>query len=150
MPLPACDAQGDLPVGVHQATLDEVRTRFGHSTPQLQLVTAQLVRIYELARATGKLLRFVIFGSYVTAKPAPNDIDIILLMRDDFAVAECDEHTQPLFDHLRAQQIFGASVFSVRASTALLATVDEFISYWQIKRDQSKRGIIDVRLEEAQ
>jgi len=55
-----------------------------------------------------------------------------------------------LFDHLRAQQIFGASVFSIRPSTALLATVDEFISYWQIKRDQSKRGIVDVRLEEAQ
>jgi hypothetical protein len=34
-------------------------------TPQRQLGTTQLVRIYELARATGKLLRFVIFGSYV-------------------------------------------------------------------------------------
>jgi hypothetical protein len=79
-----------------------------------------------------------------------NDIDIILVMRDDFEVAECDEQTQPLFDHLRAQQLFGASVFSVRPSTALLATVDEFISYWQIKRDQSKRGIIEVRLEEAE
>jgi hypothetical protein len=48
------------------------------------------------------------------------------------------------------QQLFGASVFSVRPSTALLATVDAFISYWQIKRDQSKRGIIEVRLEEAE
>ena len=70
-------------------------------------------------------------------------------MLDDFEVAECDEQTQPLFDHLRAQQLFGASVFSVRPSTVLLATIDEFISYWQIKRDQSKRGIIEVRLEEA-
>jgi hypothetical protein len=49
MPLPAFDEQGDLPVGVHQATLDEVLTRFGHDTSQRQLVTAQLVRIYELA-----------------------------------------------------------------------------------------------------
>jgi len=55
MPLPEFDEQGDLPIGVHQATLDEVLTRFGHGTPQRQLVTAQLVRIYELARATGKL-----------------------------------------------------------------------------------------------
>src|SRR5712691_11793997 len=150
MPLPEFDEQGDLPVGVHQATFDEVLTRFGYGTPQRQLVTAQLVRIYELVRATGKLRRFVIFGSYVTAKPAPHDIDIILVMRDDFEVAECDAQTQPLFDHLRAQQIFGASVFSVRPSTALLATVDEFISSWQIKLEQSKRGIIEVRLEEAE
>jgi hypothetical protein len=150
MSLPEFNEQGDLPVGVHHATLDEVLTLFGHGTPQRQVVTAQLVRIYELARATGKLLRFVIFGSYVTVKPAPNDIDIILVMRDDFEVAECDAQTQPLFDHLRAQQIFGASVFSVRPSTVLLATIDEFISYWQIKRDQTQRGIIEVRVEEAQ
>jgi hypothetical protein len=149
MSLPEFNEQGDLPVGVHHATLDEVLTRFGHGTPQRQAVTAQLVRIYKLARATGKLLRFVIFGSYVTVKPAPNDIDIILVMRDDFAVAECDEQTQPLFDHLHAQQNFGASVFSVRPSTVLLATVDEFISYWQIKRDQTQRGIIEVSVEEA-
>jgi hypothetical protein len=93
MPLPESDEQGDLPVGVHQAMLAEVLTRFGHGTPQRQAVTAQLVRIYELARATDKLLRFVIFGSYVTAKPAPNDIDILLVMRDDFAVTECDVQT---------------------------------------------------------
>jgi hypothetical protein len=41
-------------------------------------------------------------------------------------------------------------VFSVRPSTALVALVDEFISYWQIKRDQSKRSIIEVKLEEAE
>src|SRR5262249_43265060 len=149
MPLPEFDEPGDLPIGVHRATLDEVLTRFGHGTPQRQRVTAQLEHIYALARATGKLLRFVIFGSYVTTKPAPNDIDIILVMRDDFAVAECDEATQPLFDHLRAQQLFGASVFSVRPSTTLLATVDEFISYWQIKHDQNKRGIVEIIPEEA-
>ena len=87
------------------------------------------MHIYELARATGKLLRFVIFGSYVTEKLAPNDVDIILVMTDNFEVAECDEQTQLLFDHLRAQQVFGASVFSIRPSTALLVSVDEFIAY---------------------
>ena len=84
MPLPAFDSRGDLPVGVHQATLAEVIERFGHGTPQREIVTARLIRIYELARRTGKLLRFVIFGSYVTTKPEPNDVDIILVMADDF------------------------------------------------------------------
>ena len=84
MPLPEFDHYGDLPVGVHQASLDEVIARFGYGTPQRQLVTTRLVRIYDLARGNGKLERFVIFGSYVTAKPNPNDVDIILIMRDDF------------------------------------------------------------------
>jgi hypothetical protein len=84
MPLPTFDNRGDLPVGVHQATLGEVVERFGHGTPQRELVTNRLVHIYELAQRTGKLLRFVIFGSYVTDKLEPNDIDILLVMTDDF------------------------------------------------------------------
>lgn len=149
MSLPAFDSRGDLPVGVHPATLAEVIARFGYGTPQREFVTARLMRVYELARATGKLLRFVIFGSYVTDKPAPNDVDIILVMTDNFDVSECDEQTEPLFDHLRAQQVFGASVFSVRPSTALLVSVDEFIAYWQIKRDQSQHGIVELVSEET-
>ena len=148
MSIPAFDSRGDLPVGVHPALLTEVIARFGSSTPQRELVTAILVHIYELARATGKLLRFVIFGSYVTNKPEPNDVDIILVMTDNFDVAECEERTQLLFDHLRAQEVFGASVFSIRPSTAFLVSVDEFIAYWQIKRDQTQHGIVEVISEE--
>jgi predicted nucleotidyltransferase len=95
------------------------------------------------------LLRFVIFGSYVTDKPEPNDIDILLVITDDFDVPTCDEQTQPLFDYLRAQEIFGASVFSIRPSTAFRVSVDEFITDWQIKRDQSRHGIVEVTLEQT-
>ena len=144
MPLPPFDERGDLPVGVHCVTLDEVLARFGQGTPQRQLVTQRLLRIWELALGTGKLLRFVIFGSYITAKLAPNDVDVMLVMSDDFDVADCNAASQPLFDHLRAHDLFGASVFSVRPSTALLSTVDEFIAHWQIKRDQTYRGIVEV------
>lgn len=144
MPLPQFDINGDLPEGVYRASLDEVLARFGHGTLQRELVTTRLVRVYDHAQATGKLLRFVIFGSYVTAKPDPNDVDIILVMTDDFDVGEYNEQTRHLFDHLRAQQIFGASVFSVRPSTVLLETVDEFIAYWQIKRDKGRHGIVEL------
>ena len=67
MPLPTFDSSGDLPEGVYKAALEEVVARFGHGTSQRQLVTARLRRIYELVRATGKLQRFIIFGSYITA-----------------------------------------------------------------------------------
>ena len=150
MPLPKFNSLGDLPEGVYRATFDEMLARFGQGSLQRQLVTARLGRIYEIAQRTGNLERFVIFGSYVTAKPDPNDVDIILVVRDDFDVAECDEQTRTLFEHLRAQDIFGASVFAVRPSTVLLESVDEFISYWQIKRDKTLRGIVEVILEEWQ
>ncbi len=144
MPLPEFDINGDLPVGVHLASFAEVLARFGQSTPQRELVTTRLRRVYELASGTGKLERFIIFGSYVTAKPDPNDVDIIMIMRDDFRQIECSVEAEPLFDHLRAQQEFGASVFAIRASQILLETVDSFIAHWQIKRDRSRRGIVEV------
>ena len=125
MPLPELDRYDDLPVGVHQASLDEVIARFGHGTPQRQLVTTRLLRICDLARGSGKLERFVIFGSYVTAKPNPNDVDIILIMRDDFRERECDEETAPVFHHLRAQAELGASVFWTAPCGVLLETVDQ-------------------------
>jgi hypothetical protein len=48
MPPPNFDRLGELPAGVHQATMDEVITRFGSATPQRQAVTARLLRIYNL------------------------------------------------------------------------------------------------------
>ena len=147
MPFPEFDSYGDLPAGVHQASLDEVLSRFGQNTPQRLLVSRRLLRIYELARGTGKLARFIIFGSYVTAKPDPNDIDIILVMRDDFLMRECAEEAVPLFHHLRAQAELGASIFWTVPRGVLLETIDQFIEHWQIKRDHSRRGIVEVTLE---
>lgn len=128
MTIPEFNAQGDLPLGVHLATIDEVYERFGAITPQRQLVTKRLQRIYELAHRTGKVERFVIYGSYVTAKLAPNDVDIFLVMRDDFREDDYTEEALPVFDHMRSHNELGASIFWIRAGAVLLESVDEFIA----------------------
>ena len=150
MPLPDFNSLGDLPEGVHRTTFDEVLARFSKDTLQRQLVTARLGRVYDLARKTGKLERFVIFGSYITAKPDPNDVDIILVMRDDFHDEDQTDETSPVFNHLRAQGELGASVFWTRADTILLGTVDQFVAHWQVKRDHTRRGIVEVILEDSE
>jgi hypothetical protein len=147
MPLPKLDSHGDLPIGVHQASLDEVISRFGYGTAQRRLVTKRLLRIHKLAEGTGKLERFIIFGSYVTAKLNPNDVDIILIMRDDFREDDYTDDVLPVFNHLRAKRELGASVFWTRPAAVLLETVDEFVAYWQVTRDFGRRGIIDLVFE---
>ena len=146
MPLPPLNNEGELPEGVHQATMDEVLTQFGGSTPQRQAITARLRRIYQLASATGKLTRLVIFGSYVTAKPSPNDVDVVLVMADDFQLLACDAETRLLFDHMQAEEEFGASIFWIRPALLILETLETFIAHWQITREGTRRGIIEVRL----
>ncbi|MDI6791732.1 MAG: hypothetical protein QME81_02530 [bacterium] len=92
-----------------------------------------------------ELERFIIFGSYVTTKPDPNDVDIVIVMRNDFQVPACGEETRRLFDHTQATEEFGASIFWIRSSMLFLETLEEFIEHWQIKRDRTRRGIVEVR-----
>jgi len=146
MSLPPLNSEGELPEGVHHATMNEGLTQFGGSTPQRQAVTARLQRIYQLASATGKLTRLVIFGSYVTTKPHPNDVDVILVMADDFRLHAYDAETRRLFDHMGAEEEFGASIFWIRPSLLILETLETFIAHWQITRDGTRRGIVEVRL----
>ncbi len=96
MPLPDFEATGDLPIGVHRANLQEVLERFGAASGPRRVVTGHLVHVYELAQSTKHVQRLIIFGSYVTAKPEPNE------------------------------------------------SPEEFIAAWQLKRDGSKRGIVEV------
>lgn len=144
MALPEFNEHGELPSGVHKATIDEVTTRFGKGSGQRLKVTDHLKHIYQIARATGKLEQLIIFGSYVTAKPEPNDIDVVLIFSDDFDVSTCSEETRLLLDHGRAADVFGASIFWIRPSLLFLETLDEFIAGWQVKRDQTRRGIVEV------
>ncbi len=62
----------------------------------------------------------IIFGSYITAKPDPNDVDVVLVMRDDFELQACDDTTRRLFDHTEATEEFGASIFWLRPSMLFL------------------------------
>lgn len=144
---PGFNSLGDLPEEAHRSTSDEALAQFGQGSIQRQLATARLNRVYELAQKTGKLERFVIFGSYVMAKPDPNDVDNILVMREDFSEQDYSEETLLVFNHLRAQRELGANVFWIRADVVLLKTVDQFIAHWQVKRDLTRRGIVEIILE---
>ena len=140
--LPEFNERGDLPEGVHPATLESILSRFA-GTPRRAVIARRLERIYSLARSTGHLGRFIIFGSFITAKMEPNDVDIFLLMEDSFDVSKVATEARLVFDHTAAQNLLGASVFWIRHAAAL-GGEEATIAHWQIKRDGNKRGIVEV------
>ena len=144
MPLPNFDEAGDLPAGIYRVSLKELLARFGSGSTQREEVTTRLTRVYELATGTGKLQHFIVFGSYITDKPEPNDVDVVLVMRDDFVLAQCEGETKLLFDHQQAAEQLGASIFWTRPSTLFRDTLEEFIAHWQIKRNLDRCGILEV------
>jgi hypothetical protein len=144
MALPEFNSQGDLPEGMYQAPLAEVLARFGGGSLARQRATAILQRVHGLVTATGKLERFVIFGSYRTLKPDPNDVDLVLVMRDDFSLDTCDPETRLLFDHQRAQSQAGASIFWLCPSALQRGSLEDFLAGWGTKRDWTRRGLVEV------
>lgn len=141
--LPDFNDNGDLSPGVHQATLSEVIERFGKGTPQRLIMAQRLNRIYSLALETRHLRRFIIFGSFVTNKPNPGDVDIFLMMEDTFDVSRLSGEAALIFHHINAQNYEGASIFWIRRLAAIEGE-EAAIEHWQLKRDGRKRGIIEV------
>lgn len=65
------------------------------------------------------------------------------VMGDDFDVAALQGESTTLFRHATAQAWLGASVFWVRRRAAL-GGEQAAIEQWQIRRDGSQRGIVEV------
>jgi len=140
---PDFDRSGDLPVGIHQGAFADVIEHFGKGSFQRSILAQRLERIFSLVMETGEVARFIIFGSFVTDKPNPQDLDIFLLMEDTFDVRHVTGEARIFFDHIAAQNYEGASIFWVRRMAALDGE-EAAIEHWQIKRDGKKRGIVEV------
>ncbi len=148
MSLPPFTGVGDLPPGVHRASLRDVLDRFGAGSRQRMAVAERLERVYRLARATGQLARFVVFGSFVTDKVEPHDVDVFLVMDDMFDAGTLSNETALVFDHAAADAHFGASVFWVRRLAAF-GGEQAAVEYWQVKREGGHRGIVEITEEIA-
>ena len=143
MTFPEFNENGDLPVGIYQATLPEVVEQFGTQNLKRRRVSQRLIRIYELAVRTKHLRRFIVVGSCVTEKLHPNDVDIFLLMNDEFDPEKVSGESAIIFSNLAAQEYEGANVFWLR-SFAAIGGERNAVEDWQYKRDETRRGIVEV------
>jgi len=142
--LPALNKSGDLPSGIHPAGWADIEQRFGIGSDTRVRAFATLRHLYELGSRTGALRGFYVFGSFVSSAPQPRDVDVILIMRTDFKLEDCPRESQTLFSHADAQARFGASVFWLREGMLPEAAMNEFLRVWQIRRDGTLRGILEV------
>jgi predicted nucleotidyltransferase len=104
-----------------------------------------LRELLALARSTGYLERVYVWGSFVSAKESPNDVDLLLLVSDDFQLENVAEEAKGLFAHADARVRFHADVFWSRSS------IDErvlalWLDTYQITREFQRRGIVEVEI----
>lgn len=141
--LPLFNERGDLPAGIHPVPLAEIHARLGESETRQPLMR-MLRRLYGLAARTGHLERFLVFGSFVTSKEVPGDLDVALVMAETFRVEEAPRESRALFSHADADALFGASVFWIRRGVLPEREIAALLDFWQTRRDGTKRGIVEV------
>jgi predicted nucleotidyltransferase len=77
---------GVLPEGIHSCTIDEVDRNFGRfqrSDRRIRL-TEKLRALADEARKSGIVAALIVDGSYITGKEEPGDIDLVIVLRQDF------------------------------------------------------------------
>jgi len=82
--IPPLDDCGNLPPGIHPATLAEVEARFGRAS-ELRRVQMESIRwMIDLAVRAG-VERVILNGSFVTDTIEPDDVDCVLLVTSELA-----------------------------------------------------------------
>ena len=79
----------------------------------------------------------------MTAKVEPNDVDIFMIMDDDFKVDVLSDDARILFQHDEADSVLGVSAFWLRQE-AVFGSESDAIEFWQGTRTGVKRGIIEL------
>ena len=145
MSLPALLPNGFLPPGMHAATLHEIIDCLGTATPRRQVLAERLEALLREARATGKLQRAFLWGSFISDAPFPRDLDVFLLMQAGFdrEFADLPSPLREVFAHESARLRFEADIFW---TTEAIGT-EEFmawLSVYQLSREMIPRGIVEV------
>lgn len=142
--LPPFTDSGDLPPGIHPAAWNEIEQRLGAGSASRADAYAKLRYLHQLAARTERLVRFLVFGSFVSTHASPRDVDVVLVMAADFRLEEIPRESLTLFSHPDAQARFGASIFWIREGMLDEGRMQDFLETWQTKRDGSRRGLLEV------
>lgn len=146
MPLPELDADGLLPPGIHAVPFGEVRARFGVGSPARERQGELLGQIVAAAKAYPTIKRVLVWGSFASSKPEPNDLDYSIVVSIDH------DETRLSSEHNRFFVPFDARLF-YGADKSYLVLPDyppdrhagklDFLCHDRFKRP---RGIIEIHL----
>ena len=148
MAIPAFTEHGLLPEGVYNSTLEEAAARFGafQRSDRRPLLWARFVEFVREVRACGLIDAIVVDGSFVSAAPAPNDIDLILVVsaHHDLSV-DFTPNAYNVLSKRRVHQRFGFDLLVARADSEEYRHYEEFFQQIRLEPGR-KKGIVRIWL----
>lgn len=127
------------------SSIEEIRARFGVSTPRRQFLFQQLQTIIHRFRANQEVKQVFLFGSFVTGKDSPNDIDLLVVMKPKFSTANLDGSDLELFQHDTCRILFHADLFWVTEAVGAEA-LEDLLEVFSRDRAGRSQPIIEVQL----
>jgi hypothetical protein len=106
----------------------------------------RLETLIQAMQVSGLFEMLLIDGSFVTAKPAPNDIDLVAVLRPEHDFERdlpMSEYT--LVSRALLRQRFGFDVIIAEEASSLYKTYVEFFS--RVREDpEARKGLLRLRL----
>ena len=148
MAIPTLTADGFLPVGIHDATLEEVGRVFGRFRSSDRRVTlfGRLQQYISDLQAWGNAIAILIDGSFTSAAILPNDIEMIVIYEAgfDFSAERVPEEYN-VIDSRRIRRRYGLDVVSVATDSPEEARWIRF--FQRDRRRLSKmKGLVRISL----
>ena len=138
--IPDFDENGNLPPGVYEVSLQDIRIRFTWSDRRKKLFAGLKQAIDNLTKANVK--KVYIDGSFVTSKDEPNDIDGCWQYEKNVDADNLDPvflDMHPPREAMREKYGVDFLISGVLISDSAGNTIEEF---FQIDRDGNKKGIL--------
>lgn len=127
------------------ASIQEIEARFGTSTPRRQFLFQQLQSLINRVRSIGGVKQVFLFGSFVTGKASPNDIDLFVVMNAAFSTANLRGQDLDIFQHDLCRIKFDADLFWV-AETVGADRIRDLLDVFSRNREGQAQPIIEVQL----
>ena len=139
---------------MHTCTLEEIAGRFGRfeRSTRRQRLTEALERYVNEVRALGVADALIIDGSYVTTKPEPNDIDMILVLRNELQLGKESTPAEYNVGSTRiVRRRFGFDVLTVVQDSARYVEYMELFSRIRradpdLRTGQANKGVLRIQL----
>jgi hypothetical protein len=146
--IPLFNADGWLPPGIHRCTLVEAAARLGtfQGSDRRPRLWARFTEFLREASLSGAVQMIVLDGSFVTAKPDPNDIDLVLVLpaSHDFS-ADLPAAQYDILAQKRVRKRFGFDILVVKIGSE---SWEQAVTFFQQVRQRPgvKKGLLEILL----
>ena len=143
--IPAFTEQGFLPPGIHRATVEEFKERFVvfQGSDRRFQIFGDLEKLFDQAARSGIIKRIIMAGSFVTAKPEPNDFDCLVVLDPAIVGTPLRPVEYQLVSRRMARRMFGGDVMPALDQSMAL---QQYLAFFQTTRDGTRVGMVEIQL----